>query len=151
MNRTIKFKVFNDILDCFSEVGISSNATADASISSSTHVSSKEGHKGRLNMESVWEACQFGSCSPKESSGNKPWIQICLSSILRVSSIIVQGPGNFDNIAKVTEFSLKFGTSSSGSFQSYNLGGTLKVNLTSIDIFLLIRKGYKRYFVRCKT
>ena len=102
-------------------------------------------------MESVWEACQFGSCSPIESSGNKPWIQVCLSSIERVSSIIVQGPGNFDNISKVTEFSLKFGTSSSGSFQSYNLGGSLKVNVTSIDILLLIQRRYKRYFVRCKT
>ena len=102
-------------------------------------------------MGSVWEACQFGSCSPKESSGNKPWIQVCLSSIQRVSSIIMQGPGNFDNIAKVTEFSLKFGTSSSGSFQSYILGGTLKVNLTKIDIFLLMQNRYKRYFVRWKT
>ena len=89
-------------------------------------------------MESVWEACQFGSCSPKESSGNKPWIQVCLSSIQRVSSIIVQGPGNFDNIAKVREFSLKFGTSSSGTFQSYSLGGTLKVNLVTIDVYLPI-------------
>ena len=89
-------------------------------------------------MESVWEACQFGSCSPKESSGNKPWVQVCLSSIQRVSSIIVQGPGNFDDIAKVTEFSLKFGTSSSGSFQSYSIGGALKVNLILTDVNLSV-------------
>ena len=86
-----------------------------------------DAHNGRLNMESVWEACQFGSCTPKEANGNKPWIQVCFPSVKRVSSIIVQGPGNFDHIAVVTEFSLKFGASSSGAFQSYIHDGASKV------------------------
>ena len=136
--------MFNEILDCFTEVGISANTIADASITSSTYVSSKEGHKGRLNKESVWEACQFGSCSPNESSGKKPWIQVCLSSVQKVASIIVQGPGTFDNVSKVTEFSLKYDTNSSGTFQSYNLDGTLKVNITSIGVNL--KKSCKRCF-----
>ena len=80
-------------------------------------------------MESVWEACQFGSCTPKETSGDKPWIQFCLSSVHRFTSIIIQGPGNFDNIAIVTEFSLKFGSASSGPFQSYIVDGSLKVRV----------------------
>ena len=104
-------------LDCFNKLGISSNAIGDAAISSSTHTSLREGHKGRLNKESVWEA-----------SGSKPWIQVCLSSVHKVTSVVVQGPGNFDNIAKVTEYSLSFGTSSSGSFLSYSIDGTLKVS-----------------------
>ena len=74
-------------------------------------------------------ACQFGSCSPQESIGAKPWIQVCLSSMHKVTSVIVQGPGNFDNIAKVTEFSLSFSKSSSGVFQSYSLDGDVKVRL----------------------
>ena len=102
-------------------LGISNNAIGDAAISSSTHTSSREGHKGRLNKESVWEA--------NESSGNKPWIQVCLSSVHKVTSIIVQGPGNFENIAKVTEFSLSLSKSSSGQFQSYSFDGILKVSL----------------------
>ena len=129
--------MFNEILDCFTEVGISANTTS--SITSSTHVSLNEGHKGRLNKESVWEACQFGGCSPKESSGKKPWIQVCLSSVQRVTSVIVQGPGSFDNIAKVTEFSLKYDTNSSGTFQSYNLDGALKVNVASAVGILLVQ------------
>ena len=84
-------------------------------------MSSREGHKGRLNKESVWEA--------NESGGSKPWIQVCLSSVQKVTSIIVQGPGNFDNVAKVTEFSLSFSKISSGPFKSYSLNGILKVSL----------------------
>ena len=96
-------------------------------------------------MESVWEACQFGSCTPKESSGNKPWIQVCLSSTRRFTSIIVQGPGNFDNVAKVTEFSLKFGSGSSRPFQSYNLDGSLKVTFTSVDLvwLFIFKQGFQ--------
>ena len=109
-------------------MGIQSNGTiSNGAITSSSHVAGNEAHKGRFNMESLWEACQFGSCSPKEANGNKPWIQVCFPSVKRVSSIIVQGPGNFDNIAIVTEFSLKFGTSSSGTFQSYIHEGATKV------------------------
>ena len=128
------FDFLMNLLDCFSEVGISNITTADALISSSTHVSSREAHKGRLNMESVWEACQFGNCSTKESNGTQPWIQVCLSSVQRFTSIIVQGPGNFDNVAKVTEFSLKFGSGSSGPFKSYNIDGSLKVTFTSVKL-----------------
>ena len=132
-----------NLVDCFSEVGISTNTIADAMISSSTQVSTKEAHKGRLNMESVWEACQFGSCTPKESSVNKPWIQVCLSSVQRFTSIIVQGPGDFDNIAKVTAFSLKFDSGSSGSFQSYNIDGSLKVAITSVDLIVRLQQDFK--------
>ena len=96
-------------------------------MTSSSQVIGNEAHNGRLNMESVWEACQFGSCSPKEANGNKPWIQVCFPSVKRVSSIIVQGPGNFDSIASVTEFSLKFSSNSSGSFKTYINDGALKV------------------------
>ena len=74
-------------------------------------------------------ACQVGICSPKESNGAKPWIEVCLSSVQKVASVIVQGPGTFDNIAKVTEFSLSFSTSSSGVFTSYSLDGSVKVCL----------------------
>ena len=96
-------------------------------MTSSSQVIGNEAHNGRLNVESVWEACQFGSCNPKEANGNKPWIQVCFSSVKRVSSIIVQGPGNFDSIASVTEFSLKFGASSSRTFQSYIHDGAFRV------------------------
>ena len=132
-----------NLVDCFSEVGISTNTIADALISSSTHVSSMEAHKGRLNMESIWEACQSGSCTPTETSGNKPWIQVCLSSVQRFTSIIVQGPGNFDDVAKVTEFSLKFGSGSSGPFQSYNIDGSLKVAITSVDLIVRLQQDFK--------
>ena len=120
---------FNILLDCFNELGISSNTVGDGLLSSSTHVSSREASKGRLNMESLWVACQVGICSPKESNGSKPWIQVCLSSVQKVASVIVQGPGTFDNVAKVTEFSLSFSTSSSGVFTSYSLDGSVKVCL----------------------
>ena len=120
---------FNILLDCFNELGISSNTVGDGLLSSSTHVSSREASKGRLNNESLWVACQVGSCSPQEAHGANPWIQVCLSSVHKVTSVIVQGPGNFDNIAKVTEFSLSFSKSSSGVFQSYSLDGSVKVCL----------------------
>jgi len=118
--------------DCFNELGISSNTVGDGLLSSSTHVSSREASKGRLNMESLWVACQVGICSPKESNGSKPWIQVCLSSVQKVASVIVQGPGTFDNVAKVTEFSLSFSTSSSGVFTSYSLDGSVKKFAVSI-------------------
>jgi len=118
--------------DCFNELGISSNTVGDGLLSSSTNVSSREASKGRLNMESLWVACQVGSCSPQESISAKPWIQVCLSSIHKVASVLVQGPGNFDNISKVTEFSLSFSKSSSGVFTSYSLDGSVKKFAVSI-------------------
>ena len=136
-----------NLLDCFSEVGISTNTVADALISSSTHVSSREAHKGRLNMESIWEACQFGSCFPKESNLTKPWIQVCLSSVRRFTSIIVQGPGNFDNVSRVTGFSLKFATNISGMFHSYILDGTLRVSFT----LLFDQFGFSSYLLQLYT
>lgn len=115
-------------LDCFNELGLqSSSKITDASISASTYVTSHEPNKGRFNAESVWTACQVGACSSKEVSGNKPWIQVCLSALHTIRSVIIQGPGNADNVASVTEFSLKFALSSSSSFQTYNLDGAVKV------------------------
>ena len=90
-------------------------------------------------MESVWEACQFGSCTPTESNLTKPWIQVCLSSVQRFTSIIVQGPGNFDNVSRVTQFSLRFATVS-GLFHSYILDGSLKVSVTLVVWFTLDSK-----------
>ena len=102
-------------------------------MTSSTSANGNGAHKGRLNEESVWEACQFGSCSPKESSGAKPWIQACLTTAQTISSIVIQGQGNVDNLAKVTEFSLKYSTHASGTFFEYKHSNILQVSL----IFLI--------------
>ena len=102
-------------------------------MSSSSSAIGNGAHKGRFNKESVWEACQFGSCSPKESTGAKPWIQACLTTAQSISSIVIQGQGDVDNLAKVTEFSLKYSTVSSGTFFGYKHSNLLQVSL--LDIF----------------
>ena len=103
-------------------------------MSSSSSAIGNGAHKGRFNEESVWEACQFGSCSPKESTGAKPWIQACLTTAQSISSIVIQGQGDVDNLAKVTEFSLKYSTVASGTFFEYKHSNLLQVSL--LDIFL---------------
>lgn len=121
--------IFVLFLDCFNELGIQSSSTIpDASLTASTQVRSNEASKGRLNKEMVWEACQTGSCSPMEASGSKPWIQVCLPNLHTVRSVIIQGPGNKENIAVVKEFSLTFKHAGLTRFQSYNIDGTVKVS-----------------------
>ncbi|XP_065069850.1 receptor-type tyrosine-protein phosphatase S-like isoform X1 [Rhopilema esculentum] len=115
--------------ECRDTVGIqSSSSVSDASMTSSTSANGNGAHKGRFNVESVWEACQFGSCFPKESTGAKPWIQACLPSVQSISSIVIQGQGNVDNLAKVTEFSLKYSysTIASGTFFEYKHSNLLQ-------------------------
>ncbi|XP_065069552.1 receptor-type tyrosine-protein phosphatase S-like isoform X2 [Rhopilema esculentum] len=115
--------------ECRDTVGIqSSSSISDTSMTSSTSANGNGAHKGRFNVESVWEACQFGSCSPKESTGAKPWIQACLPSVQSISSIVIQGQGNVDNLAKVTEFSLKYSysTIASGTFFEYKHSNLLQ-------------------------
>ncbi|XP_065069554.1 uncharacterized protein LOC135694661 isoform X2 [Rhopilema esculentum] len=113
--------------ECRDTVGIqSSSSISDASMTSSTSANGNGAHKGRFNVESVWEACQFGSCFPKESTGAKPWIQACLTTVQTISSIVIQGQGNVDNLAKATEFSLKYSTVVSGTFFGYKNSNLLQ-------------------------
>ena len=107
-------------IGCFDELGIASSVKVpDSDLTSSTAISGNEAKNGRFNADGTWEA----------SGGSKPWIQVCFSSIQKISSVIIQGPGSKDNIAKVTGFSLKYLYSTSGTGYDYRHGGALKVNL----------------------
>eukprot|EP00112_Aurelia_sp_Birch-Aquarium-sp1_P008512 Seg194.3_Seg194.2 transcript_id=Seg194.3_Seg194.2/GoldUCD/mRNA.D3Y31 product="Coagulation factor VIII" protein_id=Seg194.3_Seg194.2/GoldUCD/D3Y31 len=103
---------------CFDDFDIALAATVpDSDLTSSTAVSGNEAKNGRFNSGGTWEA----------SGGNKPWIQVCLSNIRTISSVIIQGPGDKDNIAKVTGFSLQYLYSTSGTVHVYRYGGALKI------------------------
>eukprot|EP00794_Sanderia_malayensis_P008093 gene8093-8960_t len=111
--------------ECFKRIGIGSSATI--AITASTYSTGNEAFKSRFNSLTTWAACQVGSCTPKEATGSKPWIQLCLGSAHTFSAVVIQGHGDHDNIADVKTFSVQYKYTQGGTIYDYKLDGTNKI------------------------
>eukprot|EP00794_Sanderia_malayensis_P008095 gene8095-8963_t len=114
--------------ECFKRIGIGSSATiANSLLTASTYSTGNEAFKSRFNSLTTWVACQVGSCTSKEATGNKPWIQLCLGSAYTFSAVVIQGHGDQDNIADVKTFSVQYKYTQAGTIYDYKLDGTNKI------------------------
>eukprot|EP00794_Sanderia_malayensis_P007927 gene7927-8782_t len=114
--------------ECFKRIGIGSSSTiANSLLTASTYSTGNEAFKSRFNSLTTWVACQVGSCTPKETTSSKPWIQVCLGSARTFSAVVIQGHGDHDNIADVKTFSVQYIYTQAGTIYDYILDGTNKI------------------------